>query len=82
MDKSQLWLTVEHTIGGCGGHFQTRANMMLDFPERVICPSCPSQHSQEKIAAIKKLGKALTDFMVTKNELEEKFDFKVLDLKF
>lgn len=77
--KPDTWVTFEHSIGGCGGHFQTRLSMLRDFPEKVLCPGCPSSLNDDKIDALRAFGNAATDLIAAKNVLEKAFSLKLLD---
>ena len=77
------YIDFHHDVGACGGHFQTRLATLLDFPGRVVCPACPSNKDpEERVAAMKRLASAITELLAAKEDLEKRFNLRVLKIPF
>lgn len=79
MGKEKVWITFEHRIGACGGKFQTNLAMIVDFPEKIICPSCPQKSDSDRIEIIRRFGAAMSNFISARQELEDKLGFRVVE---
>ena len=74
----QTRLTFRHNIGVCESEFETKLSIICDHPEKVICPGCIVGTNNNRTAAIKRFGQALSDFLAARQDLESNFNFELV----
>lgn len=78
--KPRAWISFHHASRHCGGQFQTRLAMLIDYPERVFCPGCPADKDRQ-VEALRKFAAALDIYLEAKSALEKRCGLKVVEIR-
>ena len=70
---------LKHKVSQCGAEFHTTIDVMKERPGDVFCLVCPPRVDEDRNAAVRRLGDAITEYLEAQEDLEKRFKLVLIN---